>query len=173
MARKRIKTLASEWNVPVDDVLHSCERLKLAHARSDSSLLAPDEADRVKADLDEQAHRAAILRREKVLDTTAGKVVEKRITSNVMRRRHAEPGPGDSQPMPSGEPFHFETEQKTEETFVAPFLEEPPPPLPDDPVGFEVEPEVNGGLSEEAAAPLESESELESEPASEQEPPSE
>ncbi|HEY2107765.1 MAG TPA: hypothetical protein VGH29_18350 [Candidatus Binataceae bacterium] len=51
MARKRIKTLAHEWNVPLADVLHSCERLKLAHGRSDSSLLTGDEADRVKADL--------------------------------------------------------------------------------------------------------------------------
>ncbi len=122
MARKRIKTLAGEWGVPVEDVLQSCARLKLPHAHSDSSLLAPDEADRVKADLDEQAHRAEILRRETVLETTQGKIVEKRLTATVMRRRHAEPGAAQA----AGEPFHFEVEQKTEEPFVAPFLEEKP-----------------------------------------------
>ena len=64
MARKRIKSLAKEWGVPLEDVIASCERLKLAHAHSDASLLGPEEADRVKADLDEQAHRNAMLRKE-------------------------------------------------------------------------------------------------------------
>jgi len=75
MARKRIKTLASEWGVSVDDVLQSCARLKLGHAHSDSSLLGQDEVDRIKADLDEQAHRAAVLHRETVVETSAGKIV--------------------------------------------------------------------------------------------------
>src|SRR5215472_7816057 len=91
MARKRIKTLAHEWNVPVEDVTHSCERLKLVHGRLDSSLLTTEEAERVKADLEEQANRAAILRHEVVLETTSGKVVEKRLNEGIMRGRHAEP----------------------------------------------------------------------------------
>ena len=95
MARKRIKTLANDWGVKVEDVLASCERLKLAHAHSDSSLLAPDEADRVKGDLDQQAHRQAVLRRETVVETSAGKIVEKRLNATVMRRRHAEIPPAE------------------------------------------------------------------------------
>ncbi len=85
-------------------------------------MLSPEEAERIKADLDEQAHRATILRRETVLETSAGKVVEKRLNATVMRRRHAEGA------APSGEPFHFEAEPTAEEPFVAPFLEEPATP---------------------------------------------
>src|ERR1700720_4988200 len=105
MARKRIKTLAHEWGVPVEDVLASCVRLRLGHTHSESSLLSPEETDRVKADLDEQVHRSALLRRETVVETSAGTVVEKRLNATVMRRRHAEPAPrGPSQPA---ELFHF------------------------------------------------------------------
>ncbi|MGD0074100.1 MAG: translation initiation factor IF-2 [Candidatus Binataceae bacterium] len=160
MARKRIKTLAHEWNVPVEDVLATCERLKLAHAHSDSSLLGHDEADRVKANLDEQANRAAILRRETVLETTAGKVVEKRLNATVMRRRHAEPEPGQAMEhaAQAGEPFHFEVEESREEGLVAPFLEAPPPAEPETPLGLEVSLEVelpatNGEVAAHEASP--------------------
>jgi translation initiation factor IF-2 len=122
MARKRIKTLAADWGSPVEDVLAAASRLKLGHAHSESSLLSPEEAERIKADLDEQAHRATILRRETVLETSAGKVVEKRLNATVMRRRHAEGA------APSDEPFHFEAEPKSDEPFVSPFLDEPATP---------------------------------------------
>jgi hypothetical protein len=124
MARKRIKTLAQEWAVPVEDVLASCSRLRLAHAHSESGLLSPEETDRVKADLDEQVHRSALLRRETVVETSAGTVVEKRLNATVMRRRHAEPTP--STPSEPAEPFHFEFEKgDSGEQFVAPMFEEP------------------------------------------------
>src|SRR6516164_107524 len=134
MARKRIKTLATEWGVSVDEVLHSCARLKLGHAHSDSSLLGQDEIDRIKADLDEQAHRAAVLRRETVLETSAGKIVEKRLNATVMRRRHTEPAAGAGQPE---QPFHFEVEKAAEEPFVAPFLAEPPSVVVEPSASFE------------------------------------
>ncbi len=140
MARKRIKTLAHEWGVPVEDVLESCARLKLAHAHSESSLLGPDETDRVKADLDEQAHRQAILRRETVVETSAGKIVEKRLTATVMRRRHAETAPTPPA-AEAAEPFHFEVQEQNEEPFVAPFLEEEKPAIIEAPV-FENQPEA-------------------------------
>ena len=125
MARKRIKTLAQEWGIPVDDVLATCARLKLGHAHSDSSLLTPEEADRVKRDLDEQAHRQELLRRETVVETSAGKVVEKRLNATVMRRRHAEPEAGFAQAAAEpDEPFHFELEGEREDAFATPFLEE-------------------------------------------------
>jgi len=135
-ARKRIKTLANEWGVAVDDVLQSCVRLRLGHAHSDSSLLSQEESDRIKADLDEQAHRAAVLRRETVVETSAGKIVEKRLNATVMRRRHAEPAPGSA----PEQPFHFEVEKPAEEPFVAPFLEEPIAPAIETPPVFEPEP---------------------------------
>jgi translation initiation factor IF-2 len=125
MARKRIKTLAHEWSVAVEEVLASTARLRLAHAHSDSSLLSPEETERVKADLDEQAHRAALLRRETVVETSAGTVVEKRLNATVMRRRHAEPAPG-AVPMEPSEPFHFELEKEEGgASFAAPMFEEP------------------------------------------------
>ncbi len=122
MARKRIKTLASEWGFPVEDLLAGCARLKLGHTQSESSLLSPEEADRLKADLDEQAHRASILRRETVLETSSGKILEKRLNATVMRRRHAEGG----QPAGGADtPFHFEVEESRDDSFVSPFLGEP------------------------------------------------
>ncbi|HVA80785.1 MAG TPA: translation initiation factor IF-2 [Candidatus Binataceae bacterium] len=138
MARKRIKTLALDWSVSVEDVLQSCVRLRLGHTHSDSSLLSQEEADRIKADLDEQALRAVLLRRETVVETSAGKVVEKRLNANVMRRRHAE---GASGAAPQDQPFHFEVDSNSEETFVAPFIEEAPAPIVETPVLFDTDPE--------------------------------
>ena len=122
MARKRIKTLATEWGVSVEDMLASCARLRLPHAQSESSLLSQDETDRLKADLDEQAHRAALLRRETVVETSAGTVVEKRLNATVMRRRHAETSSAPAQPA---EPFHFEVGQATEAPFIEPLFDQP------------------------------------------------
>ncbi|HUY20570.1 MAG TPA: translation initiation factor IF-2 [Candidatus Binataceae bacterium] len=123
MARKRIKTLAQEWNVPLEDVLASSSRLKLAHVHQDSSLISPEEAERIKAELAEQAHRATMLRRETVVETSGGKVLEKRLNATVMRRRHAEPDPMAAES--AAEPFHFEVEAQGAVEFATPFLDEP------------------------------------------------
>src|ERR1700722_16843713 len=125
MARKRIKTLASEWGFPVEDLLAGCARLKLGHTQSESSLLSPEEADRLKSDLDDQAHRATILRRETVLETSSGKILEKRLNATVMRRRHAEPGQAAGG---ADTPFHFEVEQSEDDSFAPPFLDDSPTP---------------------------------------------
>jgi translation initiation factor IF-2 len=125
MARKRIKTLAVEWGVTVDELLASCARLHLSHAHSESSLLSPDETERVKAEIDERAHRAAAIPRETVVETSAGTVVEKRLNANVMRRRHSEPAPAAAQE--TTEPFNFESAPApSEASFVAPVFDEPP-----------------------------------------------
>ncbi|HKV56547.1 MAG TPA: translation initiation factor IF-2, partial [Candidatus Binataceae bacterium] len=132
MARKRIKTLATEWGVSVEDLLASCLRLRLPHAHSESSLLSQEETDKVKADIDEQAHRDTLLRRETVVETSAGTVVEKRLNANVVRRRHSEPAP--SAAAVPDEPFHFEVEKaESEDPFVAPVFEEPVTPEPEIP----------------------------------------
>ena len=126
MARKRIKTLATEWGVTVDDLLAGCARLHLVHAHSESSLLSPEETERIKADLDERAQRAAVIPRETVVETSAGTVVEKRLNANVVRRRHSEPVPVPAAQEPS-EPFHFEpAPSQPEAAFVAPVFDEPP-----------------------------------------------
>src|SRR5260370_37770755 len=102
MARKRIKTLATEWGFPVEDLLAGCARLKLGHTQSESSLLSPEEADRLKADLDDQPHRATILRREPVLETSSGKILDKRRNATEMRQHPAE---GDAPPAHTDTPL--------------------------------------------------------------------
>jgi translation initiation factor IF-2 len=66
-----------------------------------------------------------VIRRETLVETSAGTVVEKRLNDNVMRRRHAEPAPGTGA---LAEPFHFEVEQPPPdaEAFVSPIFEELP-----------------------------------------------
>jgi translation initiation factor IF-2 len=142
MARKRIKTFAQEWGVPVDEVLATSARLKIGHAHSDSSLLTPEEAERIKRDLDEQAQRQELLRRETVVETSAGKVVEKRLNATVMRRRHTEPEAGFAQAAAEPDvPFHFELENEREESFATPFLEaHKEPAAPEIPALMESEP---------------------------------
>jgi translation initiation factor IF-2 len=126
MARKRIKTLATEWGVSLDEVLASCARLHLAHAHSESSLLSPEDTERIKSDLDERAQRAAAVPRETIVETSAGTVVEKRLNANVMRRRHSELAPAPVAPEPA-EPFQFESAPaEAEAAFVAPVFDEPP-----------------------------------------------
>src|SRR5713101_2783075 len=123
MARKRIKTLAHEWGIPVEEVLASCERLTLPHAHSESALLSQEEVDRVKAELDDRNHRQALLRRETLVETSAGKALEKRLNATVVRRRHTEPAPAAS----AAEPFHFEAESSPGPSgpFAAPIFDEP------------------------------------------------
>ncbi|MDO8434174.1 MAG: translation initiation factor IF-2 [Candidatus Binatus sp.] len=160
MARKRIKTLAADWGHSVEELLASSARLKLGHGPTESSLLSPEEADRLKADLDEQAHRATILRRETVLETSTGKILEKRLTATVMRRRHTEPG----QSAANAEaPFHFEVENQSDESFVSPFLDEAPEPALEAPIFVEPEPGTKPAIqaaesasASEAALPAES-----------------
>ncbi len=151
MARKRIKTLATEWNLPVDEVLASCNRLNLQHAHSESALLSPEETERVKADLAERANRAKLIRRETLVETNGGTAIEKRLNATVMRRRHTE---SVASPPPP-EPFHFEMEQTPadEESFAAPMFEEPLQPEPDLPELPVIETPVVAA-HEESAAPL-------------------
>ncbi len=149
MARKRIKTLATEWGFPVEDLLAGCARLKLGHTQSESSLLSPEEADRLKADLDDQAHRATILRRETVLETSSGKILEKRLNATVMRRRHAEPGQASGG---ADTPFHFEVEESRDDSFVSPFLDEPASEA-DTPVMFDAGHQAEAPVAEPHRAP--------------------
>jgi len=91
----------------------------------ESSLLSPEETERVKTDIEERTRRAAVMPHETVVETSAGTVVEKRLNATVMRRRHSEPAPGSVAAEPA-EPFHFEAEQPAkEEPFDGPVFEEP------------------------------------------------
>ena len=60
-----------------------------------------------------------------MVETSAGKVVEKRLNATVMRRRHTEPEAGFAHAAAEpDEPFHFELEGEREDAFATPFLEE-------------------------------------------------
>ena len=62
-----------------------------------------------------------------MVETSAGKVLEKRLNATVMRRRHAEPEPGQVTAAPA-EPFHFEVESEaSDDQFATPMFEAPPP----------------------------------------------
>ena len=123
MARKRIKTLANEWGVPVEDVLASCTSLRLPHSafRIEPALAGRDRS--IKADLDDQAQRTVLMRRETVLETSAGKVLEKRLNATVMRRRHAEPDAELRAVDRRAVPFRSRKDQ--DQSFAAPFFDEP------------------------------------------------
>jgi translation initiation factor IF-2 len=136
--RKRTKTIALETGATVDDVLASCRRLGLPHAQSESSLLSALEISRVKRDLEEELQRrSAMLRRETIVDTCAGKVVERRLNATVMRRRHvtheaAKPSesiqpsePVQPSPGEPSKPFYFEASNASAEPFIAPILKNP------------------------------------------------
>ncbi len=133
MVRKKTKTIAQEMGITVDEVLASCHRLRLVHAQSESSLLSAGETARVKADLEEEARRrATLLKRETVVQTDAGRVVEKRLNANVMRRRHAEAEATQPSAVEPAKPFHFVAEMASSaEPFVAPFFEIPLAPEPE------------------------------------------
>jgi translation initiation factor IF-2 len=140
MARKRIKTLAADWGVSVEELLASCRRLELKNARSESSLLSTEEAERVKAELGSRTQRVEALHHEEVLSTQSGAMVEKRVAANVLRRRHAEP------PAPEAEQtFAFEAEPATEAQTSALFLEGLESSEPEIPPGIEI-PEIPGHL---------------------------
>src|SRR5262249_36160647 len=129
----------------VEELLASCARLQLNHAHSESSLLSPEETERIKAELDERAHRAAAIPRETVVETSAGTIVEKRLNANVVRRRHSDPTPVPASPESAEEAFQFEAEPAPAEApFVAPVFDQPPnleAEIPDLPViGPEVSP---------------------------------
>ena len=152
MARKRIKTLATEWSVTVDELLASCARLHLAHAHSESSLLSREETERVKAEIEERAQRAATIPQETVVETRAGTVVEKRLNANVMRRRHSEPAPV-AAAAELAEPFQFEAAPSEDEAaFEAPVFDEPVRLGVEIPEPLALEPEPNPIALEEAAS---------------------
>jgi translation initiation factor IF-2 len=148
MARKRIKTLAADWGVSIEEVLASCKRLELEGARSESSLLDVNEAERVKAELESQAHRAAALRREEVVETQSGVIVEKRLAANVLRRRHAE-----APAQKPDETFTFSSASAAEDEAEASlFLEGLEAPEAEVPLGIEVPMGLEAPLAPETEA---------------------
>ena len=69
MARKRIKTLAADWGHSVEELLAASTRLKPGHGHTESSLLSPEEADRLKADKSALNEVAGVIPRILLIET--------------------------------------------------------------------------------------------------------
>jgi translation initiation factor IF-2 len=133
MSRKRIHELAKDWNVDVKDLVARMEKLGIRNKRSQSSL-TDEETERVRADVLAGERPAIAVGDERVVTGTEGQtVVERRVRTNVIRRRttKAEPVPVPEGPLSEAEPLPLTTEAF--ESFMAPepFPEAPlPPPVP-------------------------------------------
>ncbi len=132
MSRKRIHELSKEWNVDARDLITKLEKLGVHGKRSQSSL-TDDEVERLRAEHSTEEKPSVTVGDERVVEGIEGQtVVERRVKTNVIRRRttRVEPVPtqdlGDSE---SAEPLPLATEAF--ESFAAPeSLSEPLPPLP-------------------------------------------
>jgi translation initiation factor IF-2 len=87
MSRKRIHEVAKERGVDVKDLLVKLERLGIHGKRSQSSL-TDDELERLMADLAAEEKPTISVGDERVVEGTEGQtVVERRVRTNVIRRR--------------------------------------------------------------------------------------
>ncbi|HVO27524.1 MAG TPA: translation initiation factor IF-2 [Candidatus Margulisiibacteriota bacterium] len=129
MVRKRIHELSREWNVEAKDLLAKLEKLGIHGKRSQSSL-TDDEVERLRVEFGADEKPSVTVGDERVLEGIEGEtVVERRVRTNVIRRRTTRIEPVPSQetlPQQPSEPLPLATEAF--ESFAAP--ESLPEPLP-------------------------------------------
>jgi translation initiation factor IF-2 len=139
MSRKRIHELAREWDVDAKDIVAKLEALGVRNKRSQSSL-TDDEIERVKAELAVGAKPTVAVGNERVVTGTEGQtMVERRVKTNVIRRRttRVEPVPSAEIPLPEPtEPLALPTDAF--ESFAGPeplpeAVPEPTAPAPQEP----------------------------------------
>jgi translation initiation factor IF-2 len=113
MARKRIHELAKELNLPSKDLIAKAEALGFANKRSQSTL-TEEEEERLKVEAGWQDKPSVSVGDERVLTGAAGEtLVERRVTTNVIRRRKrdevgqgaAPSEPTEPMPLPPSETF--------------------------------------------------------------------
>lgn len=135
MSRKRIHELAKEWNVDVKDFVARLDKLGIRNKRAQSSL-TDEEVERARAELAIDERPAVAVGDERVaVDTEGHTVVERRVRTNVIRRRttRADSVPGLETAFPegatlpplSGEPFEVPADL-FETTFAPELLPEAP-----------------------------------------------
>ena len=133
MSRKRIHELAKDWGIDAKDLITKLEKLGVHNKRSQSTL-TDDEIERVHADVVALEKPSIAVGDERVVTGTEGQtMVERRVKTNVIRRRttRVEPVPGAEMPLSeAAEPLPFHAEAfESFESFAAPEpLPEPPPP---------------------------------------------
>jgi len=129
MVRKRIHELSREWNVEAKDLVAKLEKLGIHGKRSQSSL-TDDEVERLRVEFGADEKPSVTVGDERVLEGIEGEtVVERRVRTNVIRRRTTRIEPVPSQetlPQQPSEPLPLATEAF--ESFAAP--ESLPEPLP-------------------------------------------
>ncbi len=126
MSRKRIHELVKEWSVDPKDLIAKLEKLGIHNKRAQSSL-TEDEIERVRAELALEEKPSVAVGDERVTTGVEGQtVVERRVRTNVIRRRttRVEPVPSESVPFPGP------TEQLPTEAFVSFSSPEPLPEMP-------------------------------------------
>jgi translation initiation factor IF-2 len=127
MMRKRIHELSREWNVEAKELLAKLEKLGVRGKRSQSSL-TDDEVERLRVELGADEKPSVTVGDERVVEGIEGEtVVERRVKTNVIRRRTTR-----IEPVPTQETLVLESTEPlaTEafESFAAP--ESFPEPLP-------------------------------------------
>jgi translation initiation factor IF-2 len=139
MSRKRIHELSKEWNVDAKDLIAKLEKLGVHGKRSQSSL-TDDEVERLRVEHGSEEKPSVTVGDERVVEGIEGQtVVERRVRTNVIRRRttRIEPVPTQETSISeASEPLPLATEAF--ESFASP--EPLPEPLPPPPVAEEPAP---------------------------------
>jgi translation initiation factor IF-2 len=132
MSRKRIHELVKELGVEPKDLMAKLEKLGIHHKRAQSSL-TDEEVERVRAELALEEKPSVSVGNERVTTGIEGQtVVERRVRTNVIRRRTTRIEPVPSQAMPLPEPVAGLSAEAFESFSVPEPLPEPlvsPPPV--------------------------------------------
>jgi len=138
MSRKRIHELAKEWSVDVKELVTKLDKLGIHNKRSQSSLTDED-VERLRAEVVVDEKPSIAVGNERVVTSTEGQtMVERRVGTNVIRRRatRVEQAAGGEPALPETEPFtteafeSFNSSEPLPEPLPLPVsLEDAPPPL--------------------------------------------
>ncbi len=132
MSRRRIHELAKEWAVDAKDLIAKLDRLGIHNKKLQSSL-SDDEVDRLKASLATEEKPAISVGGERVVTGTEGQtLIERRVRTNVIRRRAAPVEPSAPLAEPMAEPLLAPLPAESGEAFESFAAAEPlPEPLPE------------------------------------------
>jgi translation initiation factor IF-2 len=139
MVRKRVHELAREWGVDAKDLVARLEKLGIHNKRSQSSL-TDDETERLRVEMAPEEKPAVVVGDERLVTGTEGQtLVERRVKTNLIRRRAAkveplEAGPEAAEPLPShGESFEsfesFAASEPLPEPITPPAIQPQPRPV--------------------------------------------
>ena len=131
MSRRRIHELAKDLGLETKDLIAKLEKIGIQHKRSQSSL-TDDEIERVKAELAVVEKPSIVLGDERIVTGSEGQtVVERRVRTNVIRRRATRVEPAEAESSISAETEPLAAPDEAFESFATPeLLPEPVAPAP-------------------------------------------